>query len=41
MTIEIRKEEIEKYFNKNYPFKPKISKIQELVKAKNSFFSRL
>lgn len=41
MTIEIKKQEIELYFNIIYPFKPKISKRQESVKAKNSFFSRL
>ena len=36
-----RKEEIDKFFKTNYPFKPRISKSQETVPAKNSFFSRL
>ena len=36
-----RKKEIDKFFQTNYPFKPRISKSQETVPAKNSFFSRL
>ena len=39
--IQKRKEEIKKFFQINYPFKPRISKSQETVPAKNSFFERL
>ena len=41
ILMQKRKKEIDKFFKINYPFKPRISKSQENVPAKNCFFSRL
>jgi len=35
------KKEVDEYYKRNYPFKPRISKSQETIPAKNYFFYRL